>query len=105
MEVSDLLVMPTAGHYPVAMQPSAKGFFPESHERFLGTYWGQVSTPFCSEVVESCDSYLIAGAINNDYSSVGYSLLIKKEKTIEVSTWATGSPACACEQLLGYLLA
>lgn len=22
-----------AGHYPVAMQPSAKGFFPESHDR------------------------------------------------------------------------
>lgn len=54
--------------------------------RFLGTYWGQVSTPFCSEVVESCDAYLFAGAINNDYSSVGYSLLIKKEKTIEVSS-------------------
>ena len=56
------------------------------YHRFLGTYWGQVSTPFCSEVVESCDSYLFAGAINNDYSSVGYSLLIKKEKTIDVST-------------------
>ena len=54
--------------------------------RFLGTYWGQVSTPFCSEVVESCDAYLFAGAINNDYSSVGYSLLIKKEKTIDVRT-------------------
>lgn len=23
-----------AGQYPVAMQPSAKGFFPESHERY-----------------------------------------------------------------------
>lgn len=67
------------------MQPSAKGFFPESHERFLGTYWGQVSSPYCSEVVESCDVYLFAGAIHNDYSSVGYSLLLKKDKMIDVS--------------------
>ena len=72
------------GHYPVAMQPSAKGFFPESHKRFLGTYLGQVSSPYCSEVVESCDAYLFAGAIHNDYSSVGYSLLLKKEKMIDV---------------------
>lgn len=73
-----------AGQYPVAMQPSAKGFFPESHKRFLGTYWGQVSSPYCSEVVESCDAYVFVGAIHNDYSSVGYSLLLKKEKMIDV---------------------
>lgn len=76
-----------SGHYPVAMQPSAKGFFPESHSRFLGTYWGQVSSPYCSEVVESCDAYLFAGAIHNDYSSVGYSLLLKKEKMIDVGPY------------------
>ncbi len=74
-----------AGQYPVAMQPSAKGFFPENHKRFLGTYWGQVSSPYCSEVVESCDVYMFVGAIHNDYSSVGYSLLLKKEKMIDVS--------------------
>ncbi|DBA80991.1 TPA: Pyruvate decarboxylase 3 [Trebouxia sp. C0005] len=73
-----------AGQYPVAMQPSAKGFFPENHKRFLGTYWGQVSSPYCSEVVESCDVYMFVGAIHNDYSSVGYSLLLKKEKMIDV---------------------
>ena len=74
-----------SGKFPVAMQPSAKGFFPENHERFLGTYWGQVSSPYCSEVVESCDVYMFVGAIHNDYSSVGYSLLLKKEKMIDVS--------------------
>lgn len=35
--------------------------------------------------VYACEAYLSAGAINNDYSSVGYSLLIKKKKTIDVS--------------------
>lgn len=28
------LKLADAGKYPVAMQPSAKGFFPESHERY-----------------------------------------------------------------------
>ena len=89
-----------AGQYPVAMQPSAKGFFPENHKRFLGTYWGQVSSPYCSEVVESCDVYMFVGAIHNDYSSVGYSLLLKKEKMIDVSLSTLLvciiCPACAC---------
>ena len=77
------------------MQPSAKGFFPESHKRFLGTYWGQVSSPYCSEVVESCDVYMFVGAIHNDYSSVGYSLLLKKEKMIDVSA-TTSYPFASC---------
>jgi pyruvate decarboxylase len=70
--------------YPVAVMPSAKGLVPEHHPRFIGTYWGAVSTPFCSEIVESADAYIFAGPIFNDYSSVGYSLLLKKEKAIIV---------------------
>ncbi|KAJ4845471.1 Pyruvate decarboxylase 4 [Turnera subulata] len=70
--------------YPLAIMPSAKGLVPEHHPRFIGTYWGAVSTPFCSEIVESADAYLFAGPIFNDYSSVGYSLLLKKEKAIIV---------------------
>lgn len=68
--------------YPVAAMPSAKGFVPEHHPHFIGTYWGAVSTAFCAEIVESADAYLFAGPIFNDYSSVGYSLLLKKEKAI-----------------------
>ncbi|KAF8663019.1 hypothetical protein HU200_055608 [Digitaria exilis] len=60
------------------------GLVPEHHSRFIGTYWGAVSTPFCAEIVESADAYLFAGPIFNDYSSVGYSLLLKKEKAIIV---------------------
>ncbi|KAF8396957.1 hypothetical protein HHK36_018593 [Tetracentron sinense] len=70
--------------YPLAVMPSAKGMVPEHHPHFIGTYWGAVSTAFCAEIVESADAYLFAGPIFNDYSSVGYSLLLKKEKAIIV---------------------
>ncbi|XP_008775407.2 pyruvate decarboxylase 2-like [Phoenix dactylifera] len=70
--------------YAVAAMPSAKGLVPESHPRFIGTYWGSVSTAFCAEMVESADAYLFAGPIFNDYSSVGYSHLIKREKAVIV---------------------
>lgn len=73
-----------ASGYAVAVMPSAKGLVPEYHPRFIGTYWGAVGTPFCGEIVESADAYLFAGPIFNDYSSVGYSLLLKKEKAIVV---------------------
>ncbi|CAH8269717.1 unnamed protein product [Arabidopsis lyrata] len=73
-----------ASGYPLAVMPSAKGFVPEDHPHFIGTYWGAVSTLFCNEIVESADAYIFAGPIFNDYSSVGYSLLLKKEKAIIV---------------------
>lgn len=70
--------------YPIAVMPSGKGLVPESHPHFIGTYWGAVSTSFCGEIVESADAYIFLGPIFNDYSSVGYSLLIKKEKSVIV---------------------
>ncbi|KAM4111893.1 hypothetical protein ACJW30_05G100100 [Castanea mollissima] len=73
-----------ASEYPIAVMPSGKGLVPEHHPRFIGTYWGAVSTSFVGEIVESADAYVFAGPIFNDYSSVGYSLLIKKEKAIIV---------------------
>lgn len=73
-----------ASGYPLAVMPSAKGLVPENHPHFIGTYWGAVSTSFCAEIVESADAYLFVGPIFNDYSSVGYSLLLKKEKAIVV---------------------
>ncbi|KAK6917660.1 Thiamine pyrophosphate enzyme, N-terminal TPP-binding domain, partial [Dillenia turbinata] len=70
--------------FPMAVMPSGKGLVPEHHPHFIGTYWGAVSTSFCGEIVESADAYVFVGPIFNDYSSVGYSLLIKKEKSIIV---------------------
>ncbi|KAK1587038.1 hypothetical protein Q3G72_008820 [Acer saccharum] len=70
--------------YALSAMPSAKGLVPEHHPHFIGTYWGAVSTAFCAEIIESADAYIFAGPIFNDYSSVGYSLLLKKEKAIIV---------------------
>ncbi|CAI0445015.1 unnamed protein product [Linum tenue] len=73
-----------ASGYAVSVMPSGKGLVPEHLPNFIGTYWGAVSTSFCGEIVESADAYVFVGPIFNDYSSVGYSLLIKKEKAIIV---------------------
>ncbi|KAF8397254.1 hypothetical protein HHK36_016164 [Tetracentron sinense] len=73
-----------ASGYALAVMPSAKGQVPEHHPRFIGTYWGVVSTAFCAEIVESADAYLFAGPIFNECSSVGYSLLLNKKKAIMV---------------------
>eukprot|EP00262_Sarcandra_glabra_P013681 TRINITY_DN385_c0_g2_i10.p1 TRINITY_DN385_c0_g2~~TRINITY_DN385_c0_g2_i10.p1 ORF type:complete len:582 (+),score=38.12 TRINITY_DN385_c0_g2_i10:185-1930(+) len=94
--------------YAVAVMPSAKGLLPETHPRFIGTYWGVVSTPFCAEIVESADAYLFAGPIFNDYSSVGYSLLIKKEKAIIVQPERVvvgNGPAFGCILMKDFLRA
>ncbi|KAJ0028273.1 hypothetical protein Pint_34887 [Pistacia integerrima] len=70
--------------YPLSVMPSAKGLVPEDHPHFIGTYWGALSTAFCAEIVESSDSYLFAGPIFNDVSTIGYTLLLKQEKAIIV---------------------
>ena len=42
----------------------------------------------CLPAVQASDAYLFAGAVQNDYSSVGYSLLLKQEKMVDVSLMA-----------------
>ncbi|KAG5550600.1 hypothetical protein RHGRI_015524 [Rhododendron griersonianum] len=94
--------------YALAMMPSAKGLVPEHHPHFIGTYWGAVSTAFCAEIVESADAYLFAGPIFNDYSSVGYSLLLKKEKAIFVQpdrVVIANGPAFGCVLMKDFLSA
>ncbi|XVF68490.1 hypothetical protein PTKIN_Ptkin11bG0006700 [Pterospermum kingtungense] len=94
--------------YPIAVMPSAKGLVPEHHSQFIGTYWGSVGTAFCAEIVESADAYLFAGPIFNDYSSVGYSLLLKKEKAIIVQpdrVVIANGPAFGCVLMKDFLQA
>nr|AWD32146.1 pyruvate decarboxylase [Selenicereus undatus] len=95
-----------ASGYAMAVMPSGKGLVPEQHPHFIGTYWGAVSTAFCAEIVESADAYLFSGPIFNDYSSVGYSLLLKKEKAIVVQpdrvTIGNG-PAFGCVLMKDFL--
>lgn len=95
-----------ASGYALAVMPAAKGLVPEFHPHFIGTYWGAVSTAFCAEIVESADAYLFAGPIFNDYSSVGYSLLLKKEKAIIVQPDRVvigNGPAFGCVQMKDFL--
>jgi pyruvate decarboxylase len=92
--------------FPVAVMPSAKGLVPEHHPHFIGTYWGAVSTAFCAEIVESADVYIFVGPIFNDYSSVGYSLLLKKEKAIIVEperVMVANGPAFGCVLMKDFL--
>ncbi|ESW06802.1 hypothetical protein PHAVU_010G078000 [Phaseolus vulgaris] len=92
--------------YPFAVMPSAKGLVPEHHPHYIGTFWGAVSTAFCAEIVESADAYLFAGPIFNDYSSVGYSLLLKKEKAIIVQpdrVVISNGPAFGCVLMKDFL--
>ncbi|EOY07139.1 Thiamine pyrophosphate dependent pyruvate decarboxylase family protein [Theobroma cacao] len=95
-----------ASGYALAVMPSAKGLVPEHHPRFIGTYWGAVSTAFCAEIVESADAYLFAGPIFSDHSSVGYSLLLKKEKAIIVQpdrVVIASGPAFGCVLMKDFL--
>lgn len=69
----------------VAMMPNAKGFFPENHPQYIGTFWGPISSTGCAEVIESADAYLFAGPTFTDYTTAGYTALINKEKLIHVT--------------------
>jgi TPP-dependent 2-oxoacid decarboxylase len=71
-----------AAGYAVAVQPAAKGMFPENHPAFAGLYWGPVSSPGVASLVESADAYLFAGGLLSDYSTTGYSALIDPKKLL-----------------------
>lgn len=66
----------------VAVMPNAKGLFRENHPGFVGTYWGEVSSEDCAEVIESSDCQIIAGPIFNDYTTTGWTALINHAKSI-----------------------
>lgn len=68
----------TACGYAVAVMPSGKGLFRETHPNFIGTYWGSVSSPYVSEIVESSDVYIFVGPIFNDYRFDEYPLFFYK---------------------------
>jgi pyruvate decarboxylase len=77
-----------ASGYAIAGMAAAKSFVDETSPQYMGTYWGTVSSPGCGEIVDSADAYIFAGAIFNDYSTVGYNLLLKSQKLINVDPYA-----------------
>jgi TPP-dependent 2-oxoacid decarboxylase len=68
----------------VASMPNAKGFFDEQHPGYMGIYWGPVSSPGCSEIVESADLALFAGPTFTDYTTTGQTALLNPAKSIVV---------------------
>lgn len=68
----------------VALQPSAKSFFPEDHPQFIGVYWGEVSSEGCQEIVEDSDLIIACGPVYTDYSTVGWTAIPEESKTINI---------------------
>lgn len=68
----------------VAVMPDAKGLFPEHHPGFIGTFWGEVSTPGCAAIIESSDCQIFAGPVFNDYTTTGWSTLSPPDKRVVV---------------------
>lgn len=68
----------------LAVMPDAKGVVDESLPGFMGTYWGEVSSRGCAEVIESSDCQIFAGPVFNDYTTVGWTTLTPHAKRIEL---------------------
>ena len=71
----ELLQLAEALGCAVAVQPGAKGFFPEDHPQFVGIFWGQVSTLGADSIVHWADAIICAGTLFTDYSTVGWTAL------------------------------
>jgi len=67
-----------------AVMPDAKGLVEESHPSFMGTFWGEVSSPFCSEIVQSSDCQIFAGPVFTDYTTTGWSTLVPETKLVHL---------------------
>ena len=73
-----------AANYAIAVTPDAKGYFDEQHPNYMGIYWGPVSTPSCSSIVESSDMSLALGVLFTDYTTAGHTTLVNRNKCIDV---------------------
>ena len=58
--------------YPAASMPNAKSMIEEDHSGYMGIYWGPVSDPGCSEIVEAADVCLAVGPVFTDYTTTGH---------------------------------
>lgn len=59
----------------VAVMAAAKSFFPEEHPQYIGTYWGEISSPGTRAIVDWSDGVVCLGAVFNDYSTVGWTAM------------------------------
>lgn len=63
----------------VAVQPNAKGFFPEGHPQYIGHYLGTSSAPGAEAMVDLSDCVLAAGPMFTDYSTVGWTTTVPND--------------------------
>lgn len=65
--------------------PDAKGSWNESNPLYLGTYWA--GSPLgVKQIVEDSDLVLLVGALLNDYTTVGWTSMMKTQNLIEIFT-------------------
>jgi pyruvate decarboxylase len=76
----------------VAVQPNAKGLFPETHPQFIGIYWGEVGTPGVQEAIDRADLVIAAGPVYSDYITVGWTAQPPPGKTVNVESDHVGLP-------------
>jgi pyruvate decarboxylase len=70
-----LLKLAEAMGCTVAVQPAAKGMFPEDHPQYTGVFWGQVSTLAADSIINWADAILCVGTVFTDYSTVGWTAM------------------------------
>lgn len=63
----------------VAVQPNAKGFFPEDHPQYIGHYLGTSSAPGAEAMVDLSDCVLATGPMFTDYSTVGWTTTVPND--------------------------
>ena len=73
-----------ATSYPAASMPNAKSMIEEDHDGYMGIYWGPVSDPGCSEIVESADVCLAVGPVFTDYTTTGHRAALNIDHVIRV---------------------
>ncbi|KAB5523085.1 thiamine diphosphate-binding protein [Coniochaeta sp. 2T2.1] len=71
----ELLQLAEAMGCAVAVQPAAKGMFPEDHPQFIGIFWGQVSTLASDAIINWADAIICVGTMFTDYSTVGWTAM------------------------------
>lgn len=71
----ELMQLAEAMGCAVAVQPAAKGMFPEDHAQFIGVFWGQVSTLASDAIINWADAIICVGTMFTDYSTVGWTAM------------------------------
>ena len=81
---ADFMELASKMQIALAATPDAKSLIHEDHPSYVGCWWGCVSSPHVQEIVESADLVVFAGAIFNDYTTVGWTAEIDTKKAIRM---------------------